>query len=360
MKLEQHELPLLFSETVVPDIFFAEYLPQMPANCVKIYLYMFFLSKYDKDIKLNDMSKKLALQIKDLNEAIAYLENNELIIRKENGYIVSNLQEATLHKLYKPNLTASPEKVADVAKNKARAKVIEHINNTYFSGIMGPSWYNDIDLWFTKYNFDDEVMIALFDYCFNRSALHPKYVQKVAEAWGSNKIQSWNDLDLYYQKQEKLTKIKKTIAKKLGKTTINQYEEAYIEKWVLDFGYDLNVIEIALKRSTLKTNTTFEYFNNIITDWHDRNLKTPTEVNAFIEQREKQRKDKKSLEKQVAKASFDQRQYDNLSFLYANSGMQTSQPSSQNKQVSFSNTSNDLLKSESASNITNIKGDFNG
>ena len=203
---------------------------------------MIFLSKYNKDIKLNDMSRKLALPLKEINDAIAYLESESLITKKETGYIVTNLQEITLHKLYKPNLTASPEKVADIAKNKARAKVIDHINNAYFQGIMGPSWYNDIDLWFTKYNFDDQVMIALFDYCFKRSALHKKYVQTVAEAWGSNRIQSWNDLDLYYQKQEKLVKIKKTIAKKLGKNTLTQYEEAYIEKWVIDFGYDLNII----------------------------------------------------------------------------------------------------------------------
>lgn len=344
MKLEQPELPLLFSETVVPDIFFAEYLSQMPATCVKVYLYMIFLSKYNKDIKFNDMSRKLALPLKEINDAISYLESESLITKKETGYIVTNLQEITLHKLYKPNLTASPEKVADIAKNKARAKVIDHINNAYFQGIMGPSWYNDIDLWFTKYNFDDQVMIALFDYCFKRSALHKKYVQTVAEAWGSNRIQSWNDLDLYYQKQEKLVKIKKTIAKKLGKNTLTQYEEAYIEKWVIDFGYDLNIIEIALKRTVFKSNPTFEYFNNIITDWHDRNLKTPNEIIAFIEQRNKQKKDTKQLEKQVAKASFDQRQYDNLAFLYANSGMNTEEPK---------------ISADSYSGFSNIEGDIN-
>ena len=350
MKLEQPEMPLLFSETVVPDIFFAEYLSQMPANSVKVYLYMIFLSKYKKDIKLNDMSKKLALPLKDINDAISYLDANGLIVKKETGYIVANLQEITLHKLYTPNLTASPEKIADVAKNKARAKVINHINNAYFQGIMGPSWYNDIDLWFTKYNFDDQVMIALFDYCYNRSALHKKYVQTVAEAWGSNNIQTWNDLDLYYQKQEKLVKIKKTIAKKLGKATLTQYEEAYIEKWVIDFGYDLNIIEIALKRTTFKANPTFEYFNNIITDWHDRNLKTPNEILAFIEQRNKQKKDTKKLEKQVAKASFDQRQYDNLAFLYANPGVNP---------VEFPDNSNADKAKITASVFSNIEGDLN-
>ena len=59
MKLEHSELPLLFSETVVPDIFFAEYLSQMPANSVKVYLYMIFLSKYNKEIKKIDSEIKI-------------------------------------------------------------------------------------------------------------------------------------------------------------------------------------------------------------------------------------------------------------------------------------------------------------
>lgn len=353
MKLTQSDLPLLFSETVIPDIFFAEYLSQMPATSVKVYLYIIFLSKYEKDAKLNDLSKNLALPLKDINDAFTYLEENGFIIRKENGFIISNLQEQTLNKLYKPNLTMSPEKVADIAKNKARAKIIEHINNTYFSGIMGPSWYNNIDIWLTKYNFDDQVLISLFDYCFRRSALNMKYVQTVAEAWGSNKIQTWEDLDSYYQKQDALVKIKKTIAKKLGKQTLTQYEEAYIEKWLLDYGYNLNIIEIALKRSVYKSNPTFEYFNNIITNWHERGLKTPEEVYAFIEQREKQRKDTKQLEKQVNKASYEQRQYSNLSFLYANSNMQT------NNDNQFQINQNPNFPNVAASNIQRIEGDIN-
>ena len=353
MKLTQSDLPLLFSETIIPDIFFAEYLSQMPATSVKVYLYIIFLSKYEKDAKLNDLSKNLALPLKDINDAFAYLEENGFIIRKENGFIISNLQEQTLNKLYKPNLTMSPEKVADIAKNKARAKIIEHINNTYFSGIMGPSWYNNIDIWLTKYNFDDQVLISLFDYCFRRYALNMKYVQTVAEAWGSNKIQTWEDLDSYYQKQDALVKIKKTIAKKLGKQTLTQYEEAYIEKWLLDYGYNLDIIEIALKRSVYKSNPTFEYFNNIITNWHERGLKTPEEVYAFIEQREKQRKDTKQLEKQVNKASYEQRQYSNLSFLYANSNMQT------NNNNQFQINSNITSPNVAASNITGVEGDIN-
>lgn len=320
MKLEQNEMQLLFSETTLPDIFFTDFMPEMPSDYLKIYLSIFFLSKYNKDIKLNDLSKKLSIPLKVLSDGLKYLEKNELILKKPSGYIMINLQESTLHKLYSPNLTASEEKVKKTAKNKSRAKAIEHINNMYFQGIMGPSWYNDIDLWFTKFNFDEQVMIALFDYCFNRSALHKNYVQTVAEAWGNNKIKTWNDLDIYYQKQEKFTKIKKSIAKKLGKYNgLTQYEEAYIEKWIFDYNYNMDIIEIALKRTTFKQNPTFEYINNLITDWHDRNLRKPDEILAFIEQRKNQMKNTKDMKKQVSKANYEQRNYNNLDFLYANS-----------------------------------------
>ncbi len=319
MKLEQNEKPLLFSQTILPDIFFAEYLPEMSGDCLKLYLYMAFLSKYNKTVKLNDLSKKLSLPLKTINESIDFLEKKELILKKTSGYIIVNLQEVTLNKLYSPNLTASEDKVKSTAKNKSRAKAIDHINNMYFQGIMSPSWYNDIDIWFQKYNFDEQVMIALFDYCFNRSALHKNYVQTVAEAWGNNKIKTWTDLDLYYQKQEKMQKMKKLIAKKLGKHNgLTQYEEAYIEKWIFDYGYDMDVIEIALKRTTYKQAPTFEYLNNLISDWYDRNLKKPQEILVFIEQRKKQTQNAKDLKKNVTKTNYNQRNYDNLDFLYAN------------------------------------------
>lgn len=322
MKIEQNDKSLLFAETLIPDVFFSDYLSAIPGDYLKIYMYIIFLSKYNKDIKVNDISKKLNIPLKTINDGMKFLEENGLLLKKTNGYILVDIQEETLHHLYSPNLTMSKEKVALNAKNQARAKAIEHINNMYFQGIMSPSWYNDIDLWFKKYRFEDQVMIALFGYCYNRSALHRNYVQAVAEAWAANNIHTWNELDKYYEQQERMVKIKKNIAKKLGKHNgLTQYEEAYIENWVQNYGYDMSIIEIALKRTTYKQNPTFEYINSIITDWHDRNLKTPTEVIAFMEQRKKQIKDTKELKSKVAKASFDQRQYDNLDFLYANNAV---------------------------------------
>lgn len=319
MKLEQSENSLLFSTTNVPDAFFTEYFSQASSDSIKIYLYLFFLSKYGKDIRINDLSKKLNLPLKTIQDSIKYWEGLGLLIRKSSGYEFANLQEIELHKLYNPKVTQTPEALKATAQNQYRAKAIETINNEFFQGVMSPSWYGDIDLWFSKYSFDEEVMVALFRYCFDRSALHRNYIQAVAEAWSQNNIKTFADLDKYYEQQEALTKIKKSIAKKLGiNRQLSQYEEAYIEKWINDFGYNMNIIEIALKKTTSKSNPNFDYINRVLSDWNERNLKTPETIEKFLSDMKQKNKDIKTIEKKAGYNNYSQRAYSNLSDLYAN------------------------------------------
>lgn len=320
MKLEQNDKSMLFSNTEIPDVFFTEYLSSANGDYIKVYLYILFLSKYDKDIKINDLSKKLALPLKTIQEAFKYWEEAGVLIKKHTGYILVNLQEVELLKLYSPKLTSSPDDIKKNAKNQYRAKAVENINNQFFQGIMSPSWYSDIDMWFKKYNFDEQVMLALFNYCFDHSALHRNYIQVVADSWYKNNIRSFSDLDKYYEKQEKISSVKKSIIKKLGlNRNLTVYEDAYVEKWTIDYGYSLDIIEIALKKTTSKSNISFEYLNKIISDWHDRNLKTATEIQEYIQISKQKQENIKDMKKQVSNYNnSNQRTYDNFDNLYAN------------------------------------------
>lgn len=319
MKLEQSDITSLFSTTLLPDIFFSEYLSQSSGDYIKVYLYILFLSKYGKDIKLNDLSKKLALPLNTIQEALKYWEELEVITKKGTGFIVNNLQEIELRKLYNPKVSLSAEDIERNEKNKYRAGSIEAINSTFFQGLMSPSWYADISIWFDKYGFDEQVMIALFSYCLKRSALHKNYVQVVADAWSKHNVKTYGDLEAYFQRQESLQKIEKAIQKKLGiNRPLTEYEKAYIEKWTVDFSYSLDIIEIALKRTTSKSNFSFDYLDKIITDWNNNDLKTPDDVQNFLLQHKKQMKNKKELEKKVKYNNFEQRSYDNFDNLYAN------------------------------------------
>ena len=319
MKLEKNDKSILFSYTELPDVFFTEYLSQANGDFVKVYLCLVFLAKYDKEIKLNDLSKKLNIPFSTIQSALAFWEELGVVTKKLNGYMLNSLQEIELHKSYVPNLSLSKEKLEDNEKNQYRAKAVESINHLYFQGVMSPSWYSNIDLWFKKYGFDEQVMVALFDHCFNKSALHKNYVQAVAEGWASHQIKSYNELENYQQKYENMAKIKKAIAKKLGRyNPLTQFEEAYIEKWILDFNYSLDIINIALKKTTSKANPNFDYLDKIISNWYDRNLKTVEEIENFMAEFKQKNKKIQELKKQTNYNNYNRRNYENLNDLYTN------------------------------------------
>ena len=158
----------------------------------------------------------------------------------------------------------------------------------------------DIDLWFKKYGFSEEVMIALFRYCFNKSALHRNYIATVAEAWNKNNIKTFNDLDAYYQKEEQVTSLGNSIKKKLRLSrNLTDYEEAYVEKWKITYGYD-----------------SFEYIDKLLTDWHEKGFKDSSKIETYLANQKNKPVQKKTENNKTS--NFTPRKYNNLDSFYFN------------------------------------------
>lgn len=315
---------ILYSDTLVPDVFITEYLPTMGSDCVKVYLYCLFLSKYDKNASNEELSKKLDLSLDCIKSCLTFLESLGIITRRNDGSIIfADLKEKEINKLYRPKITSTPEEAIENSEhNKKRNLIVTAINNAFFQGVMPPSWYTDIDAWFDKYKFEEDVMYALFQHCFDNKGMSKPYIIKVADSWYNRKIVNSFDLDRYFNEYQKLKEIKSTISKKLKlNRMLTEYEQAYVEAWILDYKYDFEIIEIALKRTTGKSNPNLEFVNAIITDWYNKGLRTKEEVLTYLSNK------KQSLPKGSKKDSaipqhsnFSQRNYDDEFFdsLYEN------------------------------------------
>ena len=317
MKLSQNDKSLLFSSTEIPDVFFTEYLPETSGNSLKVYLYMLFLSKYNKEIKINDLSKTLSLDFPEVQDAIKYWEEKGILVKKTDGYALAAIQELELLKLYTPKLTSSPEDAIKNAQSQTRARAIESINAQFFSGVMSPSWYNDIDLWFNKYGFDEQVMLALFNYAYDKRALHRNYIQATADAWSKNNIKTFNELDSYFEQQEKRTGINSEISKKLNlRRGLTAYEEEDIVKWTENYGFPMEIIEIALKKASSNNKVRFDYIDTLLTDWHSKDLHSVAEVESYLNSIKE--KDKKKSQVEKVAYEYTQSTFDNLDSLYDN------------------------------------------
>lgn len=309
---------LLLADTPISDIFISEYLIGTDGDFVKVYLYCLFLAKFSKEITMLDLAKKTGLQLDRVKQAIDYLNSAGIVISTENGVMVCDLKEKEINRLYRPKLSSTPEEAQETLnRNKKRSEVITAINNTFFQGIMNTAWYNDIATIFDKYSFDEDVVYSLFKYCFDKHALHKKYLFTVADAWYQNNVKNLDDLDRYYAEYEKSNKIKKQITKKLGFTrNLTEYEEAYIEKWTMEFGYDLALIDLALKKTTSKTNPNFEYLNKIISDWNEKGLRTKDDIENYSKQVIEKNKFIKQNKDTNAYINETQNEYNNLDRFY--------------------------------------------
>ncbi|MCI8309633.1 MAG: DnaD domain protein [Clostridia bacterium] len=319
MQIEVKENSGLFSSTDIPDIFFSDYLPLASSDAVKVYLYINFLAKNGKDINVNEIAKLLSLSYDVVNSSIKYWEEQGLLIKKVDGYLMANLQEIQLNKLYSPKVTSSPELIEKTAQSKARAAAIESINNQIFSGVMSPSWYTDINLWFDKYGFDEQVMLALFCQCADRNALNTNYVQTVAASWNAEKIKTYEDLEKYFARKDTLNKLGKEITNKLGiRRSLTTFEEEYVLKWTEEYKYNMDIIEIALKRSVLKANAGFKYYDELLTSWYSKGLTKPEEVEKYLESLSEKKFRTKQVQNVVRQYEFTQSTFDSFENLYDN------------------------------------------
>lgn len=314
---------ILYSDTLVPDIFISEYLPSMNCEHVKVYIYCLFLGKHNKQASTEELSKKLDLDEAKVKEALTMLEVMGLITRKDKGIVLVDLKEKEIRKMYRLKTTSTPEEAAmSSERNKRRNAIISAINNCFFQGVMSPSWYTDIDAWFDKYSFEEDVMYALFQHCYDHRGLSKNYILKVADNWHNKGICNSFDLDRYFMEYQKCRDIRLLIIKKLKLSrNLTEYEEELIEKWVVEYAFGFDVIELGLKKTTGKTNPNFKYIHAILAEWNGKGLKNVEEIIAYEKTRKKSTKgSKESAIPQ--RANFEQRQYDDSYYnsLYENVG----------------------------------------
>ena len=137
--------------------------------------------------------------------------------------------------------------------------------------------------------------------------------------WSKSKIKTYEELDNYFSKQEKINVLKKEISNKLGiYRPLTTFEEEYILKWTEQYNYNMDVIDLALKRSVFKANAGFKYYDDILSDWYQKGLTTPDEINAHIASLTEKKTRTKQVQSMAKQYEFTQSTFDNFENLYDN------------------------------------------
>lgn len=306
---------ILFSDTLVPDIFISDIMPNLPADAVKVYLYCLFLSKYGKEARPEDLAAKLGMSVDAVYATFTILEKEELILRTPQVITLIDLKDREVSRLYRKKTSSdADEAVSRTAMNIRRNQCVDSINKMFFQGIMAPSWYTTIDHWFETFRFDEDVMVSLFKYCYDRNALNARYIEKVGATWAARGITNHWELEKYMELCEKVNELGKQIAMKLRlNRKLTSYEERYLETWINEYGYGMDIIDLALEKTTGKTNPNFKYIHGVLTGWHKDGLRNQERILA-ASQAAASRDRKRPADTVARRDNFMQRSYDDTFF----------------------------------------------
>lgn len=314
MKVEKKS-KLELGSTELYDLFILNNMPSLEPNDLKVYLYLLFLNKTNKEVELKDIAKVLFITEQEASISLERLQAEELISKISGGFNIVDLRENEINKAYIPKLENKMSKT-QTETEKRRIAATKAISDSYFQSMMSLTWYTDISAMFENYKFSEEVMIALFHYCQEKKALNRKYVHAVAEGWFKAGVKTFEELEEYLDSYDKVQKIKQKIVKSLNlKRNLTTYEEQYVDNWIKELGYDFDMIEEALKRTVSKSNPTINYVNGILSNWHKKGYKKKEDIK---EEKNFENKVTKKEENKTKYQSYTQREYDNLDAFYDN------------------------------------------
>ncbi len=278
---------LLVSDTLVPDLFITEYLPVLSGLSVKIYIYGLLVARSRKSVTENEICTRMGADSETVKAALTELASHELIAFTEKGFEYCDIKAQEIEKLYRPRTSKEPAEALSSAVLSEREKMMSDISKTFFSGLMSPSWYCEIDNWFDRYRFDPQVVYALFNECKRRKKLDSKaYIAKVAENWSNHGIVTYQDLNAYFLSYDKISKTVKKVGQKLRKS-ITEYDEEQITRWIEKLGFEFDVIEIALRKTSKLASPNLDFTNKILEEWFAAGLKTPEEAAEYEEKKAK-------------------------------------------------------------------------
>ena len=345
--------------TVIPNTFFDEYLPRANGEFLKIYLYLLrWLSHPDHALSLSGIADIFFMTENDVTRALKYWEAEGLLrlTFDRDGTIAGIcLNAVTSISSQKDTPTAPPEQRRPAPAQSAAAAqtgtgitgtsvgttpaVSMHPRSTqelhrfsesddgaqlifiiqqYLGRPLSASDLNTIYYFYDDLGFSRDLIEYLFEYCVSNGHTHMRYIEKVALSWADLHITTADEARTQSETHQKACfAVLKAFG--LGGRMPAAGEAEFINKWTRTYGFSLELILEACRRTMMAVHTpSFEYTDKILSNWKSLGAYTMTEVLAADKARSAEKAaapSKRPAVKQARPSSnkfhnFNQRSYD--------------------------------------------------
>lgn len=336
------------TQTVIPNQFIDDFMPEANGEFVKVYLYLLrCIHSHAYNCTISAIADKLNNTEMDVTRALRYWQRIGLLALDENskgeicGISLLPMPEARSQepmqtapspaavtaqdpgqKPAKPVSTApakhryTPDEMAAFQKDESISELF-FIAETYMKHPLSENDMNTILYWHEALHFSTELIVYLLEYCISKGHSSIRYMDKVALSWHEKKI---NSVEEAREEAAIHNQVYYGVMKALGINgrSLVDAETAFIRKWTKDYAFDLPIIQEACKRTITATHQpSFEYTDSILTSWYNSSVHTLEDIKGLDEAYSKKRKVSVKTTPAPRKNSFNnfssrEYDYDNL------------------------------------------------
>lgn len=214
--------------TLVDNAFIYSYMPDAPAEAVKVYLYG--LATANRDNAIEDIALEMGLEVVQVAKIFDYWREQGLVrIISDSPLMVEYLPVSGGNRYLKKY---KPEKYEEFNKDLQDLFPEQHLTPNKFLGF--------IDV-IEEFKMQPNAMLLIAKYCVNYKGdrVHTNYVLAVAKDWAASGILTVKDVDKRLKEIEVLSEVIREVfvALKIKNAPDIRDKELYI-KWNNSWGYD--------------------------------------------------------------------------------------------------------------------------
>lgn len=304
--------------TCVPNVFIDRYMVHASGEFVKIYLYLLRCINGNKsELSISKMADKFEHTEKDIKRALCYWEKlNLLRLEYDNEGDLSGIYFLDSGNMPQPQEVSAPELVTaqripntvtgstthmpqnaatdntaapateekengrreystdemDNFREKEDVRTMLFVAEKYLKRPLTPTDMQMILYWYDSLGFSAELVEYLIEHCIVKGHPSLRYMDKVALSWADLKIHT-------VEQAKQLSTVHNqayyAVIKSLGISNRNlvPYEMDFIEKWMKEYGFTLDIITEACKRTIQAIHQpSFEYTDTILHSWKDNKI----------------------------------------------------------------------------------------
>ena len=347
--------------TVLSNVFIDQYMPVANGEFVKVYLYLLRnLNRPDPEFSLEVMADSLQNTEKDIYRALTYWEKAKLLsLSYDEGKKLAGIRLNPLAGQEAPEAFAEPSDPAyvkpaeaDLAQEaqtgsvpaaaaetadssafvqpkavsltparirelKQNEDVIQllYIAEQYLGKTLTPSEIKKLLYLYDHLQMSSDLIEYLIEYCVVHNHKSIRYIETVALAWNEDGIRTVEEAK---ERSSKYRKDYYTILNAMGirgRQPVAE-EAAYMEAWLSENGFSMEIILEACSRTVMNTGqASFPYTDGILKDWKSKQVHSLADVRALDLEHQKKKaagtrtaRNNRSAQNQFN--NFQQRKYD--------------------------------------------------